>query len=110
MPVELDVLTSVPDTLGECPVYDASSNALYRIDIKGQALRRLDLAGGSSRDWPLPLEPGSFALRAAGGAVAALEDGLWSLDLETGAVERLADVTAGRRARRPQRRPLRRRG
>jgi sugar lactone lactonase YvrE len=95
MPVELDVLTSVPDTLGECPVYDASSNALYRIDIKGQALRRLELAGGSSRDWALPLEPGSFALRAAGGAVAALEDGLWSLDLETGAVERLADVTEG---------------
>ena len=95
MAVALDVLTRVPDILGEGPVYDAATGTLYRIDITGRAVRSLVLADGSSREWPLPLEPGSFALRASGGAVVALEDGLWSLDLETGDVERLADVTEG---------------
>ena len=95
MPVAIDVLTTVPDLLGEGPVYDASTGALYRIDITGRAVRRIDLDGSAGREWTLPLEPGSLALRAAGGAVVALEDGLWSLDLDTGVVERLADVTGG---------------
>jgi sugar lactone lactonase YvrE len=95
MPAALDVLTNVRDILGEGPVYDPASGVLYRIDITGRAVRALDLTTGMSREWPLPLEPGSLALRARGGAVAALEDGLWALDLETGALEQLADVTGG---------------
>jgi sugar lactone lactonase YvrE len=91
----LDVLTLVPDILGEGPVYDAENGVLHRIDITGRAVRSLRLADGSSTEWSLPLEPGSLALRASGGAVVALEDGLWSLELETGAVERLADITRG---------------
>ncbi len=89
----IDVLTSVPDILGEGPLYDPATGTLYRIDITGRAVRALDLADGSGREWPMPLEPGSLALRAAGGAVVALEDGLWSLDLTSGAVVRLVDVT-----------------
>lgn len=95
MPVALDVLTDVPDVLGEGPVYDVATSSLYRIDITGRVVRRLDLSDGSTRDWRLPLEPGSFALRERGGAVVALQDGLWSLDLDSGAADRLADVTAG---------------
>jgi L-arabinonolactonase len=95
MPVAFDVLTNVRDILGEGPVYDPASGVLYRIDITGRAVRALDLTTGSTREWSLPLEPGSLALRAQGGAVVALEDGLWSLDLETRAVEQLADVTGG---------------
>lgn len=95
MAVAVDVLTSVPDLLGEGPLYDPLTGALYRIDITGRAVRRLDLATSASRDWAVPLEPGSFALRAAGGGVVALEDGLWLLDLDTGDTERLADVTGG---------------
>ena len=30
MPVALDVLTSVPDVLGEGPVYDPSTGVLFR--------------------------------------------------------------------------------
>jgi sugar lactone lactonase YvrE len=95
MTAALEVLTRVPDILGEGPVYDVATGILHRIDITGRAVRSLDLADGSSREWQLPLEPGSLALRASGGAVVALEDGLWSLDLATGAVERLVDVTEG---------------
>lgn len=95
MAVAFDVLTRVPDVLGEGPVYDAATGVLHRIDITGRAVRSLRVADGVGHDWPLPLEPGSMALRAAGGAVVALEDGLWALDLVTGAVQRLADVTQG---------------
>jgi L-arabinonolactonase len=95
MGTDFEVVTQVPDLLGEGPVYDPATGALYRIDIAGRAVRRLDLADGSAQHWPVPLEPGAVALRRSGGAVVALEDGLWSLDLDTGAVERLVDVTRG---------------
>jgi|tagenome__1003787_1003787.scaffolds.fasta_scaffold20986360_2 L-arabinonolactonase len=95
MRVAIDVVTETPDLLGEGPVYDPATGALYRVDITGRALRRLDLSDGATRDWSLPLEPGSFALREHGDAVLALEDGLWSVDLDSGVTDRLADITAG---------------
>ncbi len=91
----IDVLTSSPDILGECPLYDAATDTLYRVDITGRALRARGIATGDEREWPVPLEPGSVALRAGGGLVLALEDALWSLDPATGAVAKLVDITGG---------------
>jgi sugar lactone lactonase YvrE len=78
--------------LGECPVWAAEEAALYWVDIRGAALHRFHPETGADRVWPLPSPCGSFALRAGGGAVVALADGLHALDLDTGAVELLVPV------------------
>src|SRR3954470_5682022 len=73
--------------LGECPVWAAEEQALYWVDIRAPALHRLELDTGATRTWPMPSRIGSFGLRASGGAVVALEDGFWLLDLDTGRLE-----------------------
>ena len=92
----LEVLTREPDVLGEGPVYVPEDDALLRVDITGRAVRRLGLGDLAQRSWPVPREIGSLALRAGrADLVVALEDGLCSLDLATGELERLVDVTGG---------------
>jgi sugar lactone lactonase YvrE len=76
--------------LGECPVWAADEQALYWVDIRGQALHRFDPATGDDRSWPVPQRCGSFALRERGGAVLALADGLYSFDFATGETAPLA--------------------
>src|SRR4051794_12885699 len=70
--------------LGECPVWSAEEQALYWVDIRAPALHRLHPDTGATRTWPMPSRIGSFGLRERGGAVVALVDGFFLLDLGTG--------------------------
>lgn len=83
------------DLLGEGPVWSASEQALYRVDIKRPALHRWSPESGEVRDWALPADVGSFALRSGGGAVVALRTGLHLMDLDTGAVTPVCDPEEG---------------
>ena len=67
---EIAVIVEQRDVLGESPLWHPGEQALYWIDIKAPALRRLDPATGMRADWALPQEIGSIALRAGGGFVA----------------------------------------
>jgi sugar lactone lactonase YvrE len=70
--------------LGECPVWSASEQALYWVDIRAPAMHRLDPVSGAARTWPMPSRIGSFGLREGGGAVVALVDGFHLLDFDSG--------------------------
>lgn len=74
-------------SLGECPVWSAQEQVLYWVDINAPSLNRFDPARGSNSAWPMPQAIGSFAMRAGGGFVAAMRDGIWFVD-RRGAVER----------------------
>ena len=74
-------------SLGECPVWSIDERVLYWIDINAPSLNRFDPATGANIAWPMPHSIGSFALRARGGFVAALRDGIWFVDGE-GRLER----------------------
>jgi L-arabinonolactonase len=76
--------------VGEGPVWDVAEQALYFVDILGPKVFRFDPASGETRSWTLPAVIGSMALRSGGGALVALKDGLYGLDLSTGAVSELA--------------------
>ncbi|MHA1536493.1 MAG: SMP-30/gluconolactonase/LRE family protein [Alphaproteobacteria bacterium] len=80
--------------LGECPVWDAVPERLYWIDGTAPALLSCDINGGGYNRIALGEKIGSFALRAKGGAVAALESGFAFLDLESGALAPIADPEA----------------
>lgn len=60
------------DILGESPIWDERVQALYWVDIRRPALRRLDHASGEVTTWPLPELVGSIALVEDGRLLVAL--------------------------------------
>ena len=74
-------------SLGECPVWSAAEQALYWIDINEPALHRFDPRSGRDDVMPMPSSIGCFGLRARGGFVVALRDGICLADRD-GRIER----------------------
>ena len=89
--LRIEVICAERDQLGEGPLWDVGSQALYWIDSHGQAVFRHE-PGGARKRWDMPERIGSMALRVGGGAVCALRSGFYALDFETGAVSLLASV------------------
>lgn len=84
------------DILGEGPVWSAEEQALYWIDIWRPALRRWQPGSGQFKSWAMPAPIGSFTLRAGGGAVVALKNGLHWFDFEQARATLLIDPEADR--------------
>jgi len=68
------------DQLGECPIWDERTSALWWVDIHGRAVKRYD--GASVRVLQMPEPPGSIALRREGGLLVALQSGVFLLGAE----------------------------
>lgn len=79
------------DLLGEGPVWCAREQALYWVDIRAPAVRRL-AEDGEVTSWEMPEQVGSIALREAGGILVALKSALSVFDPVTGAVSKVADA------------------
>jgi len=75
------VISSTRDRVGECPVWDGQAQALYWIDIEGRRIRRWDFGSGEQRNWTVPERVGCIALGARGDIVAAMETGVYSVEL-----------------------------
>ena len=88
--MKIERLPTVHCMVGEGPVWDIAEQALYFIDIVGKAVHRYDPGTEQTRSWNVGQIVGSMALRERGGAIVALKDGIFSLDLVGGAVELLA--------------------
>jgi sugar lactone lactonase YvrE len=86
----LDTLVAAEYLLGESPVWCERTGRLYWVDSRGPAVhwRGPDGAIGSIA---MPALVGSFALRERSGAIVALQDGVYRLDLERGTVEPIAE-------------------
>lgn len=78
------------DILGECPLWNESEQALYWVDIRRPALRRLMQASGRIDSWSMPALVGSIALANDGRLLVALADELALFDTSTGAMEAVA--------------------
>jgi sugar lactone lactonase YvrE len=77
-------------TIGEAPTWVEEEGALYWIDVKAPALHRYCPDNEATRSWPMTSDIGGFALTGDGGAVVALRQGLFRLDLDCGALHLLA--------------------
>jgi sugar lactone lactonase YvrE len=77
-------------TIGESPTWVADERALYWIDVKAPALHRYCPGDESTRTWPMTSDIGGFALTGDRSAVVALRQGLFRLDLDSGALHLLA--------------------
>ncbi|MGH7001968.1 MAG: SMP-30/gluconolactonase/LRE family protein, partial [Stellaceae bacterium] len=82
--VEIRRVGATKDRLGEGPLWDVTEQALYWVDSMDRIIHRYDPARGEFRDWTLPAEIGSMALREMGGAVLSLATGLHLFDFASG--------------------------
>ena len=67
--------------VGESPVWRASQNALYWVDIPAQTLVCYELLPARRTEWLLPERVGCIAFDRSGTVLAALETGLFALQL-----------------------------
>lgn len=81
------LVSETPDLLGESPVWDDRSGLLFWVDGAARRVHGLDPASGERRQWTTPSMVGSIALAGEGRLVCGLADGIWMLDLATGAFD-----------------------
>jgi L-arabinonolactonase len=79
---------SIGSELGEHPIWEPNEQRLYWLDIEKATINRFEPETAAYTAWALPARPGCFAFSEAGHAVIAAQDGLYSMDFESGAVER----------------------
>jgi sugar lactone lactonase YvrE len=84
--------------VGENALYDAAQDAFWWIDVRETpAIRRIDMATGRERTWPMREDIGSIALTAAGDSrlLAALRSGFAWFDSATGTMTPIHDPEPG---------------
>ena len=82
------------DILGESPLWNEAEQALYWIDIRLPAIRRLDPASGRIDTWPMPDLVGSIAFADDGRLVVALAESVSLFDAANGSMEPVATLPA----------------
>jgi sugar lactone lactonase YvrE len=88
--LEAELVLDAHATLGEGPVWDAVAGVLWWVDIEGRRIHRFDPAASGDTSFETATMVGAVALRKGGGLVAALADGVWTVDPETGAASLFA--------------------
>lgn len=85
-------LSDARAVLGESPVWDASANAVWWVDIDGSKVFRTDADTGATRVWPTPEFAGCVAVSTTGQILVGMETGLFLLNCETGAFTLVVDL------------------
>lgn len=80
--LHIDFIGEQRDRLGECPLWDERSQALYWIDSKRCLVHRWSPTSGERREWLMPSEIGSIALCESGRLLVAMEGDIGFLDVE----------------------------
>jgi len=78
------------DILGESPLWDDRAQALYWVDIRRPAIRRLDAASARVDTWAMPDLVGAIALTQDRRLLVALADMVALFDTERGHFETIA--------------------
>lgn len=81
-------------TLGEGPLWDASRDCLWWIDIEGRKLHRHDPSSGRNSLQDLPGRPGFVALHAGGQLVLGIEREIMLFDPDTDKGSHVSEVEA----------------
>lgn len=78
------------DLLGESCVWSTREQALYWVDIRKPALRRLNFSDGRVDTFDMPEMVGAVGLREGGGVMLALQESIAHFDPSTSSLERVA--------------------
>jgi sugar lactone lactonase YvrE len=77
-----ELVADVRNAVGESPVWSASEQALYWVDIEHQRLYRWQAADGQVRRWTAPEMVGCIAPCAGGGWLCAMESGVFHMNTD----------------------------
>ena len=91
---ELRIVSTSRDKVGESPVWDAATQALYWVDIEGRHIHRLDWASGTQQTWNTSERVGCIALADRGVVVAAMESGVFAVTLQAAPTVRATCIAA----------------
>ena len=92
MAAKIEVLLDIKTTLGEGPVWDEESQRLHWIDSADGRIFRSTAQGAKLRAWEVGEPIGSIAVGADNTHfLAALQTGLYRIDMESGAKELIVD-------------------
>ncbi|ALS23006.1 SMP-30/gluconolactonase/LRE family protein [Paenibacillus naphthalenovorans] len=80
---ECSLVLDAKADLGEGAIWDAEKQVLYWVDITGKTLHVFDPEHHTDRSIPIGQFVGTVVPREAGGVMLALQNGFYSLDLET---------------------------
>lgn len=80
--MEAELVLDARNAVGESPVWSATEDALYWVDIPQRTLWSWHAHTGATRQWTLPEMAGCIAPHSAGGWVAAMESGVFHLELQ----------------------------
>lgn len=92
MPDGFNLVLHAQAELGEGPMWDERDGVLMWIDIYRAQLHRFDPITGRNSFIRMPSSIGAVAVRAQGGYIAALADGVWAIDYESGDAELLVKL------------------
>lgn len=81
-----------PDRVGESPVWDATQQALWWIDIESCQVKRWSQATRTTAVWTLPERVGCLALADDGGLIAALEQRVVHLQVHADGQVQITDL------------------
>ncbi|PRY19669.1 L-arabinonolactonase [Aliiruegeria haliotis] len=87
-----DIHIDADTDLGECPIWDETTETLSWIDLHRGLLCRSAGDAGQIDTVPLPKRIGAFGLRRNSGEVLGLEDGFYLRSAETGNVDLIAEI------------------
>ena len=96
MDAQVESVTDTSAILGEGPIWDAESGALWWVDILGERLHRFDPALDQDEVFDVGEMIGTVVPRSSGGVALALDSGFAFFDVEAGTLERIADPEADR--------------
>lgn len=82
---EVSIAFAADNHLGETPVWSPGEQALWWVNCEDPPeLHRWHPASGEHRVWPMPRRIGGLVLKAGGGLLVALGDGVYDFDPGTG--------------------------
>jgi sugar lactone lactonase YvrE len=91
----LESVVPLSAELGESPLWEAKQQALYWVDVRGNALNRYDPESGANRVVPTAESAHAIALTRSRRLLAVLDASLAFLDPESGVLEPLVRLVQG---------------
>ncbi|WP_408009771.1 SMP-30/gluconolactonase/LRE family protein [Pseudalkalibacillus sp. A8] len=88
---EVELVVDAKATLGEGPSWDHENQLLYWVDIVESQIFIYDPDAKMNRKIPLEQMPGAVVQRKSGGAIAALDKGFHTINLETDELKQIHD-------------------
>lgn len=87
---QLDLVIDADNYLGESPIWSTEEHSLYWVNCENPSqVHRWDSRTGERQQWPVPQRIGGIYLKEGGGLIIVLADGLYEMQLPSGALTRL---------------------